>query len=87
MKTVFVLSEMRADTKADYYGMPKPRFFKDLDSAFAVAEKHMAAEYNEKNGYDGVEIRKIDDLGCHSLTAYFNGGVAEIRIDEMEIPA
>lgn len=83
----YIVSEMVADESAQYHAMRKPIAFDDKERAMEHAFCRAKTEYSPSNGYVQQEIvHRTDETGAVDfITAYFNSGFAELRIDSLEL--
>lgn len=90
-KTFVILNEMLCDAQNDLHLMRKPQVLETIDDAISEAMKRLSDDYSndysKKKGFKVNEVKGRDDGDAHYITAYFNDGFVEYRIDEMEIPA
>ena len=84
MENKVVLSGMVCDSNDDTYLLERPLFFGSVEEALAYAKKQLNADYGEGTEYNLFEIAERTEIdGVRFVTAYYEGGIAEYRIDEI----
>lgn len=85
VKTTIIVSEMLCDDGNCLRTMEKPLAFRQFDEALAFVKKSISADFSERNGYMVSEVEESDDGETHRVTAYFDGGLVEYRIDKIDV--
>ena len=80
-KALVILSEMLCDAQNDLHLIKQPQVFKTIDDAYGEVMKRISIDYSKEKGFKINEIKGRLDGTAHYLTAYFNDGFVEYRID------
>lgn len=82
--TITLLSRMLCDHPNQVYLQDRPLLFLSIEEAKEYARKQLDNDYKKNPEFKLKEIaERTDSDGTVFITAYFEGGIDEYRIDEL----